>query len=170
MSLPKDPKKYKLWIEKISGKNSCHYGASRTKKTREKISKSKTGKKCAPFTEKHKQNLSKASIGKRTGKNNGNWIDGRTPLYHRLRHCFKYRLWRDDIYTRDDFTCQYCNKRGGYLHAHHIKWFSVILRENNIETLEQALECSELWNINNGITLCKKCHKKKHKKKKDLFE
>jgi len=26
--------------------------------------------------------------------------------------------------------------------------------------LEQAVNCEELWNINNGITLCKECHKK----------
>jgi len=27
-----------------------------------------------------------------------------------------------------------------------------------------AYKCKELWDIKNGITLCKKCHKKQHQK------
>jgi len=38
--------------------------------------------------------------------------------------------------------------------------FGIILKENNIKTFEEALLCEELWNINNGRTLCIKCHKK----------
>lgn len=37
---------------------------------------------------------------------------------------------------------------------------ATIIRENNIMTLTDAVKCEELWNINNGITLCKECHKK----------
>lgn len=33
-----------------------------------------------------------------------------------------------------------------------------ILVLNDIKTVEQARECSELWNINNGETLCEQCH------------
>jgi len=77
-----------------------------------------------------------------------------------------YRQWRSDIFTRDDFTCQECGQRGGHLEAHHIKQLSKILQFYEITTLEEALNCAELWNINNGITLCKECHKKLHKKVK----
>lgn len=41
---------------------------------------------------------------------------------------------------------------------------SPIKEENNIKTLEESIYCDELWNINNGITLCIECHKKTHKK------
>lgn len=94
------------------------------------------------------------------GKNHHNWKGGITPLTKIIRHSYKYRQWICDVFTRDDYTCQVCNKRGGYLHAHHLKEFFKILENNNIKTIEQALNCQELWNINNGQTLCKKCHNK----------
>lgn len=93
------------------------------------------------------------------GKNAPNWKGGISLLTHRIRDSFHYRQWRSDIYTRDDFICQECGQRGGRLNAHHIKSFSLILQFYEITTLKEALECEELWNINNGITLCKKCHK-----------
>lgn len=96
----------------------------------------------------------------RAGENNCNWKGGVTKLAEQIRKCFKYRQWRSDIFERDNYTCQECGIRGTFLEAHHIKEFSKIMAENNIKTLEQALACEELWNINNGQTLCKECHKK----------
>lgn len=87
------------------------------------------------------------------------WKGGISPLVKLIKISFKYRQWRSDVFTRDDFTCQKCGIKGGELHPHHIKAFSLILSENNIKTLEQALNCEELWSINNGLTLCKNCHK-----------
>ena len=96
------------------------------------------------------------------GNKGSNYIDGRSNLRVIVRQCFKYRQWISDIFTRDVFTCQCCGKHGGTFNAHHVKSFSQIFEENNIKTYEEALNCSELWNINNGITLCCKCHKKEH--------
>ena len=36
-------------------------------------------------------------------------------------------------------------------------------KDNNIKTSLEAINCDELWNINNGITLCTYCHKYIHK-------
>jgi uncharacterized protein YerC len=45
------------------------------------------------------------------------------------------------------------------LEVHHAKSFDEICTENNISTIEQALECKALWNVNNGISICYRCHK-----------
>ena len=53
-----------------------------------------------------------------------------------------------------------CFIKGSYLEAdHHPKMFSIILEEYNIRSIEDALACEELWNINNGRTLCGMCHR-----------
>jgi hypothetical protein len=145
-----------------------------SKEWREKISKAQLGKKGIPRTEEWKKKIGLANSKKHPSEearrkmseahkgNKNNWQGGITPLHSQIRHCFKYRQWRDDIFTRDEFTCMECgDDRGHNLNAHHtIKTFSQILRGNNIKTLEDALACDEFWNINNGITLCEDCHKK----------
>ena len=58
-------------------------------------------------------------------------------------------LWRKAVLNRDDYTCQFCNVRGGTLEAHHIdSW-----KEHK----------SDRFNVDNGVTLCKTCHKAYHK-------
>jgi hypothetical protein len=84
---------------------------------------------------------------------------GVTPLRMWVRGRPEYRQWRCDVFERDDFTCQFCGVRGTYLEAdHYPKMFSTIMDEYEIDSIEKALECEELWNINNGRTLCKACH------------
>ena len=134
-----------------------------SKNTKEKISLSKKGK---PLSEEHKINLRIPHIGsgiykhKLISDKHPNWKGGITPLTKVIRHSFKYRQWRSDIFTRDNFICQECFLENCYLEAHHIDKFSNIIERNKIKTLEKALNCEELWNINNGITLCNKCHNK----------
>lgn len=91
---------------------------------------------------------------------NPNWKGGITALNHQIRKCFEYRQWRSDIFTRDNFICVLCGKNKIYLEADHFpKSFANIMQEYNIKSLKEALFCEELWNINNGRTLCKKCHR-----------
>ena len=68
----------------------------------------------------------------------------------RERNSKELTNWRNRIFTRDNFTCQECGERGSELNAHHIvKW----------------AEAPRLrYNLDNGLTLCKKCHKKQHSK------
>lgn len=140
--------KGKLHLQ-FRGVNNSKYGTHPSEETREKMSKAKKGKptgRPSPFRGKY-------------GVESSNWKGGITKLNGQIYNSFKYRQWRSDIFTRDNFTCQECGIRGEILNAHHIKPFSKIIQFYEITTLQEALECEELWNINNGITLCKKCHK-----------
>ena len=101
-----------------------------------------------------------------SGENNGNWKGGITPLSHQIRYNFKYRQWRSDVFTRDDFTCQECGSKENKLNTHHIVSFNSIIQKYEITNLEEALNCEELWSINNGITLCEDCHNKIPKKER----
>lgn len=100
----------------------------------------------------------KGNTNPRVGEKHWNWKGGITRLQERIRKTFKYRQWRSDVFTRDDFTCQGCGRRGIMLNAHHIVPFSDIIELNDVRTIDQAINCEELWNINNGITLCEECH------------
>ena len=72
------------------------------------------------------------------------WRGGVNGQNDTLRHRREYKDWRQCVYERDNYICQCCGVRGGRLNAHHINSFS---------------DYPELrYNINNGITLCTKCH------------
>lgn len=58
-------------------------------------------------------------------------------------------FWKKEVLERDNHTCQKCCSKE-HLCVHHIDNF-----KENIENR---------YNINNGITLCKDCHKEIHKK------
>jgi len=87
--------------------------------------------------------------GRRGGINASNWKGGITPINRKIRNGEKYKNWRTAIFERDDYTCQECNKKNIYLHAHHIKPFSLFPRLR--------------FDVDNGITLCKQCHNLKPK-------
>lgn len=103
----------------------------------------------------------KNSISHR-GEKSPLWRGGTTTLLSMVRRSFKYRQWVSDVFTRDNWTCQKTGIRGGNLEAHHIKSFHKILEDNNIKTIDNAFNCSELWDINNGITFKKEIHKEFH--------
>lgn len=104
--------------------------------------------------------FSKEVRQKTSGSNHYNWKGGEKSINKLIRKCYEYRQWVQDVFKRDDWTCQECGIKGVELNAHHIKQFALIIKENNIKTLQEALDCYELWNFENGQTLCLLCHKK----------
>jgi 5-methylcytosine-specific restriction endonuclease McrA len=123
---------------------------------REKVRLFNLGKKHSPQTIEKIRVSSKARNLR--GAKHPNWKGGLDPLTIRIRHSFQYRLWRSDVYKRDVWTCQKCGIKGCNIEAHHIKSFKYILESNHINSFEMAMNCAELWDINNGITLCECCH------------
>jgi len=149
-----DTKRKMSNIKHPSGKNHPWYGRHHTKEQKEKIS----GK-----------NNYFYGIHMR-GKDSPNYIDGRSPLADRIRKNEKYKEWRLMVLGKDKFTCQECRKRGVWLEVHHINPLMQIIKENNIDTLEKALICVDLWIITNGTTLCLECHYKYKRKKKQCLK
>jgi hypothetical protein len=67
-------------------------------------------------------------------------------LNRRIRYSKRMDQWRRAIFERDQYTCQDCGKKGGYLEADHIKPFA---------------KFPELrFELSNGRTLCRPCHMK----------
>lgn len=92
------------------------------------------------------------------GKNHWNWKGGIAKIDKIIRRMPEYMKWRTDIFKRDGYACVDCGFSKGYITAHHIKSFASILRENNISSTIKARSCQELWDLNNGKTVCEPCH------------
>lgn len=73
------------------------------------------------------------------------WVTSET---HNARTSVELKLWRKAVMERDDYTCQKCNQRWWYLHAHHLNNF--------------AEHIDLRFAIDNWVTLCKECHIKYH--------
>ena len=92
--------------------------------------------------------------GKFIGENSPVWKGG-ADVSGRPRATYGYVDWRKTVFGRDSHTCQCCGVKNGngksvVLNAHHIKnW---------------ADNPDDRFDLNNGITLCEKCHSEFHRK------
>lgn len=117
-----------------------------------------------PHTEETKKKLSSIR-----GERTSNWKGGVTILNKAVRNLIEYKQWRLKVYKKDGWKCSVCGLCGGWdkekrkytrLEADHIKPLSLLIIENKINNHEEARNCKDLFDINNGRTLCKECHKK----------
>lgn len=102
-----------------------------------------------PMSDLQKKKLSLKKLGKK-GKDSNAWRGGLTIKSTLIRASLEGKLWIRAILERDMFTCQKCKVQGRYFNAHHILNFSKYPEFR--------------FAIDNGITLCKKCHKNFHTK------
>jgi hypothetical protein len=131
---------------KLNVGNKFSLGFKHTAETRKKLSIARLDNQCAKGairSKEHREIISKAQ----SGSNHWNWKGG---LAKDKRTGKLYSQWRSDVFTRDNWTCQTCGTRSSvgirvYLEAHHIKSWS---------------EYPKLrYKLDNGVTLCKECHK-----------
>lgn len=158
--------------KKQIGIGNSFYGKHHSIQTKERIGKMKRGVKIPDAVRKK---MGDARRGVRrpdlVGKNNHFWNGGRTTLYNKIIHLIEYRQWRSSVFKRDNFICQLCQySRGKILNAHHIITRCQIIKKHNIKNVEEAILCTQLWDINNGITLCKRCHETTYGKENKFEE
>ena len=111
-----------------------------------------------------------------SGENSVHWKGGTSPLCKSIRDLFESKNWVISCFSRDDYTCRKCGKRGCKLEVNHIKPFAVLFYKflhtfskfspikNKEELLNLAKTWKPFWDIDNGETLCKDCHKKMFKR------
>jgi len=162
-----------------SGKNHPLFGKHHSEETKEKNRKSHLGKKYKPMSAEGKENIRKAHLGYRLkeetkkkisealkghkmpdhvkkmvseriiGNKNPQWKGGVTTENRKIRKSIEFRLWRESVFARDNWTCQKTKVKGGKLHPHHIK--------NLADNPEFKFA------IDNGVTLSAESHEDFHK-------
>lgn len=84
------------------------------------------------------------ATGQRFSKEkNPGWKGGISRYYKFGYHNKAYNKWKSDVLERDNYQCQFCGESKNLV-AHHILRF--------------AYHISQRINVNNGLTLCEKCH------------
>ena len=84
---------------------------------------------------KHQTKNAKNKIRKiTTGCNNPNWKGGISSIATFIHGLSQYRYWRQQVFIKDNFTCQKCGIRSGcghrvILEAHHITPVSILIQE-----------------------------------------
>ncbi len=79
-------------------------------------------------------------------------------LRGRIAQLPEYRQWHAFVLKRDGYKCVLCGAKRE-LEVDHIKRFLHIANEYELRTPEDARACTELWDTDNGRTLCNPCHR-----------
>lgn len=95
------------------------------------------------------------------GDNHHLWNNGSSLFNQQVRRLQELRNWQNQVKDRDGRKCTKCGSNNN-LESHHIVELSVLLVQYNICSIEEARNCKELWNIENGITLCQEHHYQIH--------
>jgi hypothetical protein len=127
--------------------------------------------KCGNRKDKHAKVCINCYNKSKYGEGNPNY-KGISDITNLVRqHSVDY--WRPKIFERDNFTCQECGKKDVRLEAHHINPLSTTIKsycdkhphntsDEKLKLISTLITSSEVNDISNGVTLCKKCHKLKH--------
>lgn len=140
LGLKLTPEHIKKMADSKRGMPSPRKGKTHTIESRIKMRASHLG---VPMPLEVRRKISNSTRGSKSF----NWRGGITKINLTIRRSLDYRLWRTAVFERDNYTCIWCgNNKGGNLEADHIKPF--------------AYYPSLRFELSNGRTLCKSCHRK----------
>lgn len=146
---------FKQKVYKKYGNNYTVLEEYKTARTKIKVRHNKCGNEyyVQPYSLLAGNECRKCAIENMCGENHPNYNSNKTDeerLYNRYQlYNNNMKIWRNKIYNRDDYTCQCCgNTKSGILNAHHLNSWNWCKNKR--------------FDVNNGITLCKDCHKEFH--------
>jgi len=136
-----------------SGPANGMYGKQHSQDSKEKMSRSRTGK---------------------TGPNATAWKGGTQSITRRVKGILHTRFgWYARVYQRDKWTCQKCGDKNK-IDAHHIRPIVSLIKElladrtfvSDEEKIEWLVQQPEIKDdlLTNGVTLCRGCHISEHRK------
>jgi 5-methylcytosine-specific restriction endonuclease McrA len=94
----------------------------------------------------------------RKGELHNAWIKDRNIVMekHRYRGTTEWKTWRMEVFSRDKYTCQECGDSGVFIEPHHI--------------IPLRVSFEKIFDVSNGITLCRTCHQKTIRKEENFTE
>lgn len=115
----------------------------RSEETKLKISLAMRGR---TLTEAHRANIGASMEGKEgmVGSKNPNWKGGATERHKKIRNSLKYKVFKEKVMYRDNWTCVLCGENGTCVD--HIKSFAHFPKLR--------------FTLSNARTLCQECHEK----------
>lgn len=135
----------------MKGNKNPMFGRHPTEEQRKKMSEIESGNKHWLFGKHHSiETRKKMSQVARKGEKHPFWKGGITPINKIIRYSLEYKLWRESVFTRDNYTCIWCGDKS-------IKGHSVILNADHIKPFSLFPELR--FAIDNGRTLCVDCHR-----------
>jgi hypothetical protein len=158
-------------------------GSHQSDEHKKHLKASLIGRKMPPQTEIHRRHLSESKKGKihsflgkthtpatieklrnrNKGVTNPNWKGGTSSLAESLRGCSAMTEWRKKVFTRDNYCDWFSGCKGNEnLEAHHIVPFKILIKKYKIKTFEDAMNCPNFWDVNNGVSMFRSSHRAFH--------
>lgn len=143
-------------LEAKSKNGKRNKGSKRSKEWKENRSKKYQGEGNPFFGKKHSLETKIKLSCHFQGIDESQFEEFTKPLSRREVGSGSFKIWREKVFERDNYTCLLCGKRGGSLEPHHI-----LPRRNHKELI---------YSVDNGATLCVQCHRKTFKREYEFSE
>ncbi len=138
------------------GENHPMFGKKQSEESKNKRRVAQNGRKHTPESRRKMSEVRKGIIysietrkkmsESKKGSKSNFWKGGVSLINNKIRASIEYKLWREAVFARDNWTCVWGGKEHGKkINADHIKPF--------------ALFPELRFAIDNGRTLCVSCHK-----------